>query len=149
MSSNDEEHTYYLSRLLKSANDFPPAKKQLQKQLGVVGGPFLKTSMLSDKFKLGVLKKTHPEYEKQINALQQTLPHIQKIETFKNKYLSTPADAMPQYNLHSSIINHGGKYKSKNIHNKRKKTKKNTKKIYTKNKKNIHKKTKKHKNKNI
>jgi hypothetical protein len=133
----EEEHTYYLSKVLKKTDSVPALQKSIRQKTGFLGKQFLQTPMLSDKFKLKVLKKTHPEYMRYIDAVEKTLPYVQKMDKFQDtmgkfhdKHLKPrDADAEEEYKKYS-YTNRGGKYKTKT--NKRKQKNKRNQKNKTK-----------------
>jgi hypothetical protein len=81
--------------------------------------------------------KTHPEYMRYIDAVEKTLPYVQKMDKFHDtmgefhdKHLKPrDADAEEEYKKYS-YTNHGGKYKTKT--NKRKQKNKRNQKNKTK-----------------
>ena len=113
-NSNDKEDTYYLTDFANTVNKIPYLNDEYNKQVGYWGNKLIQTPYLSDNTKFNIIEKAKPEYAENINLAKKVFPTLRYVSNLNNKYLiNKNLDTQNQYNMHSDIINYGGRRKSR------------------------------------
>ena len=129
LSNDNKEKTYYMSKIPDIVNNNTYLKNEYDKQVGYFGKKWVENPYFSDKTKLDLIKHIKPEYAKEINLVEKSLPYIKKTQDFTNKYFSDNEPFLKEnYRLYTDYVV-GGKRRTKretiskrrrNTHKKRK-----------------------------